>query len=150
MKSVVQLVSQATVSRSGNSDSRRLIKTGLVVYLGISKLDTETQVRQMVDKIMKLRIFPDKDSKMNLSVTDAGAEIMLISQFTLFGDLKGNNRPSFSGAAGKEEASRFFELAAKFFTESGVRVVSGYFGELMEIEQVNQGPVTIIIDTDNL
>lgn len=147
MLAVIQLVTKATVRSKENEGSLRSIGNGLVAYLGVSTNDTDQDTEKMVHKILNLRIFPDGDKKMNLSIRDVRGEIMLISQFTLLGDLKGNNRPNFMNAAGKELATIIYEKVSNQLSGQGISVTEGFFGEHMEIAQENDGPVTIIIDT---
>ena len=150
MLAVIQLVNQSSVKINGDNSTIRKIGRGLTVFLGVSINDTESDVEKLVNKLTKLRIFPDKEEKMNLSISDIAGEILLISQFTLLGDLKGNNRPDFSKAAGKELALKLYELTGQKIKELGIKIQTGYFGEHMIISQELDGPVTINLDTNNL
>lgn len=148
MRAVIQLVSKSSVQTSEDTGTENGIGYGLTVLIAASALDTEKEVEKTVDKILKLRIFPDGDKKMNLNIIDAGGEILLIPQFTLYGDLKGNNRPNFSKAAVKDKALNLFSLAETKLREKGVSIKTGFFGEHMVIKQELDGPVTIILDTE--
>lgn len=144
MKSVIQRVKQTVLKVDGKEISK--IPFGLAVYLGIKSGDTASSALAMAAKISKLRIFEDENGKMNLSVKDVGGEILLISQFTLYGDCSHGNRPSFIEAEKPEKANELYELVAKYVTESGIIVKKGVFGADMKIEQFNDGPVTIIYE----
>ncbi len=122
------------------------IESGLAVYLGIGTEDTPQQAADMAKKIAHLRIFEDENGKMNLDVLQAGGEILLISQFTLYGDCKGGNRPSFIGAARPEIAEPLYLSVAEKIREFGICVKTGVFGADMKIEQYNDGPVTILYE----
>ena len=150
MIAVVQIINSGNVSIVGDSSTRRNSQKGLIVFLGVSKSDTNSEVVKISEKLLKLRIFQDQDQKMNLDIKSVGGEILLISQFTLLGNLKGNNRPDFTNAAEKELASNLYEQFADKLTEAGVRVTKGYFGEHMKIQVDLNGPVTIILDSEKL
>lgn len=150
MIAIVQLINSGNVAILGSSDTKRDTKKGLIVFLGVSQSDTAVEVERVADKLTKLRIFPDTEKKMNLNVKDVNGEILLIPQFTLLGDVKGNNRPDFSKAAGKEPAVELFELFADKLTEAGISIKKGYFGEHMEIHVSLNGPVTIILDSEKI
>ena len=144
MKAVVQRVSQAQV-RVGNSEVSR-IGQGILVFLGIQSGDKQEQAKRLARKIADLRIFPDQNKKMNLSVKEARGEIMVVSQFTICADTKGR-RPSFTGAAGPKQAEELYNL---FIFEmahySGLKTVGGQFGAMMQVSLVNDGPVTLIME----
>ncbi|GEK90877.1 D-aminoacyl-tRNA deacylase [Alkalibacterium kapii] len=125
------------------------ISGGLVVFVGIEDDDTEDDVAYLVKKISKLRIFEDDENKMNLSVQDIGGEILSISQFTLHADTRKGNRPSFTGAAKPDYARNIYQEFNKRLTSKGINVETGQFGEHMEIDFINDGPVTILIDSKN-
>lgn len=148
MRAVIQLVSNSSVKIVGDAGPENSIGYGLTVLVAASALDTEKEAEKTIDKILKLRIFPDGDKKMNLNIIDARGEILLIPQFTLYGDLKGNNRPNFSKAAMKDNALKLFTLVETKLREKGVSVKTGFFGEHMVIKQELDGPVTIILDTE--
>lgn len=148
---VTQVVDQASVSISGEiKESLREINKGLVVFLGVSKADTENDVEKLVNKLIKLRVFPDGGEKMNLDIQTIKGEILLISQFTLLGDLKGNNRPNFFKAADKELAIKLYNIFTDKLTKAGISVKTGYFGEHMVISSSLNGPVTIIMESDKI
>ncbi|MBQ9729776.1 MAG: D-tyrosyl-tRNA(Tyr) deacylase [Clostridia bacterium] len=146
MKIVVQRVKKTTLSVDGCKISE--IPFGLTVFLGVKAGDTETNADYLMKKVAGLRIFEDENGKMNRSVQDVGGEVLLVSQFTLYGDAKKGFRPSFSLAERPERANELYEYAVKRLQEQGVCVKKGVFGADMKIEQFNDGPVTIIIDTD--
>jgi len=150
MIAVVQIINSGNVSIVGDSSNQRDSQKGLIVFLGVSKSDTNSEVIKISEKLLKLRIFQGQDQKMNLDIKSVGGEILLISQFTLLGNLKGNNRPDFANAAEKELASNLYEQFADKLTEAGVRVTKGYFGEHMKIQVDLNGPVTIILDSEKL
>lgn len=124
------------------------IASGLVVLLGISPDDGDAEVGWAADKICNLRIFEDDDGKMNRSVLDTGGEVLLVSQFTLYGDARKGRRPSFIRAAAGEEAERLYEGVAAALSRHGVTVATGEFGAMMKVSLVNDGPVTILLDSD--
>ena len=121
------------------------IGAGLLVLLGVGKNDTETAVEYMVEKILGLRIFEDADEKMNLSVQDIGGEVLVVSQFTLYGDVRRGKRPSFDAAARPEEARRLYECFVEKVRSAGLRCETGQFQAMMEVELTNSGPVTILV-----
>ena len=144
MKFVAQRVSQAslTVDAKPVSDIGR----GLVVYFGVKTGDTEQQTVKCAEKIAHLRVFEDDAGKMNLSVKDIGGEVLFVSQFTLYGDARKGNRPSFIEAERPEPADKLYLYAADKLREQGVSVKLGVFGAHMVIDQINDGPVTIIYE----
>ena len=144
MKAVVQRVSQARVSVDGQTVGA--IQTGLVVLLGIGSGDGEAEAQWMVNKIVNLRIFADDMGKFNRSLLDVGGAVLLISQFTLYGDTRKGRRPSFTEAAPPEIAEPLVERVAQLLSESGVSVACGRFQAHMLVEIHNDGPVTIILD----
>ncbi|NLM18178.1 MAG: D-tyrosyl-tRNA(Tyr) deacylase [Candidatus Riflebacteria bacterium] len=145
MKTVVQRVSNASLRVDGQLISS--ISKGLVCYLGVGKGDTEDTVKRMARKVAGLRIFSDNEGKMNLSAKDCSYEIMAVSQFTLYGDVKKGFRPSFIGAEEPEQAKLLYECFCKELESLGIqKVARGIFGADMHIEQNNSGPVTIIIE----
>ncbi len=150
MIAVTQIVDRAIVSKYGQIESQRGIKKGMLVLLGISKKDTEQEVDKLVKKLLSLRIFPDENEKINLNIHSISGEILLISQFTLLGNLKGNNRPDFGQAAGKELATKLYERFADKLTEAGIKINKGFFGEHMEIQVDLNGPITIILDSEKI
>ena len=144
MKAVIQRVKHTSLKVDGKLISE--IPFGLAVYLGVKCGDTSAQAEALAKKLSKLRIFEDENGKMNLSVSDVGGEILLISQFTLYGDCSHGNRPSFIEAERPEAANALYEYTAKILRELGMTVKTGIFGADMKIEQYNDGPVTIIYE----
>ncbi len=144
MKVVVQRVKETTLKVDGKIISK--IDKGLAVYFGVKVGDCENQVEHMAKKIANMRIFEDKNGKMNLSVKEIGGEILLISQFTLYGDASHGNRPSFIEAERPERATELYFLMQKALEKYEIPVKMGVFGADMKIEQYNDGPVTIIYE----
>ena len=145
MRAVIQRVSRAAVRVDGQTVGE--ISRGLLVLLGIGKTDLPAASDWMIDKILKLRIFADEADKMNRSVTDIAGEILVVSQFTLYGDLEKGTRPSFSEAMPPDEARKFYdEFMAKLRSATGLPVAEGRFAAMMDVELVNDGPVTIILE----
>ena len=148
MRAVIQRVSSASVTISGTVVSS--ISQGLLVLLGISSDDDQTDVDYLVRKISALRIFDDDDGVMNLSVIDIGGNIIVVSQFTLMASTKKGNRPSYVGAAGHQTAIPLYELfCERLSAATGKRVGTGEFGADMKVALVNDGPVTICMDSKN-
>lgn len=150
MRLLIQRVSRASVSVEGRIVGE--IDRGLLCFLGVREGDTEKEARWIVDKACQLRIFPDADGKMNLSVADTNGSALVVSQFTLYGDAQKGNRPSFILAARPEEANRLYELSLELFRErlGRDRVASGVFQAMMEVELVNSGPVTILLEKEKV
>jgi D-tyrosyl-tRNA(Tyr) deacylase len=146
MRAVVQRVSEASVRVEGRTVGR--IGSGLAVLLGVAPQDGEAEADYMAGKIAGLRIFADPDGRMNLSVGDCGGEVLLVSQFTLYGDCRKGRRPSFTGAAGPEEAEALYRLTARKLQERGLSVETGVFQAHMEVALVNDGPVTVLLDSE--
>lgn len=144
MKAVIQRVKQTSLSVDGKLISQ--IPFGLAVYLGVKVGDGEELCAQMAGKISRLRIFEDEDGKMNKSVIDVGGEVLLISQFTLYGDCSHGNRPGFTLAERPERANALYKKVAEELKALNVPVSTGVFGADMKIEQYNDGPVTIIYE----
>lgn len=144
MKFVAQRVASAALCVSGELVSE--IGRGLVVYLGVKAGDNEKQAEKAMEKAALLRVFEDEAGKMNLSVRDVKGEVLLVSQFTLYGDAKKGNRPSFSEAERPERADALYEHAVSYLRSLGVPVQTGVFGADMQISQHNDGPVTIIFE----
>ena len=126
------------------------IGKGLLVLLGVSKTDSEAAADYLVEKIIGLRIFEDAEEKMNLSLHDAGGAVLAVSQFTLYGDARRGKRPSFDGAARPEEAKRLYEYFVARVRATGLRCETGQFQAMMEVELINSGPVTILLDSEKL
>ncbi|HXA84291.1 MAG TPA: D-aminoacyl-tRNA deacylase [Candidatus Dormibacteraeota bacterium] len=148
MRAVVQRVSHCRVTVEGNVFGE--IGAGLLVLLGVSRTDTEAAADYLVEKIVGLRIFEDAEGKMNLSVQDAGGSVLVVSQFTLYGDVRRGKRPSFDVAARPEEAKRLYEYFVDKIRAAGLRCETGQFQAMMEVELVNSGPVTILLDSEKL
>jgi D-aminoacyl-tRNA deacylase len=147
MKVVVQRVSRANVKVNGKISGR--INRGLMLLIGIHENDDGQVMKWISDKILKLRIFEDQDGKMNRSVTDVGGGILLVSQFTLYGNVKKGTRPSFIEAAKPEKAEPLYNDMIDYFKKrSGLQIESGVFGAMMDVELVNDGPVTILIEKE--
>ena len=144
MKAVVQRVKKTTLRVDGELISE--IPFGLTVFLGVKTGDTEKEAAYIAKKVAGLRIFEDENGKMNLSVKDVGGEVLLVSQFTLYGDATKGNRPSFTLAERPEIAEPLYEYAVKELSSYGVTVKKGVFGADMKIEQNNDGPVTILLE----
>lgn len=145
MRAVVQRVSRAKVTVNGEITGE--IGVGLLVLLGVGHADTETHVQYLADKIAGLRIFEDDAGKMNRSVIDAGGSVLAVSQFTLYGDVRRGKRPSFDDAAPPEQARRLYEVFVERIRAGGLRCETGRFQEMMQVELVNEGPVTILLDS---
>ena len=126
------------------------IGAGLLVLLGVSKTDSEAAADYLVEKIIGLRIFEDAEGKMNLSVQDSGGAVLVVSQFTLYGDVRRGKRPSFDTAARPDEAKRLYEYFVGKVRAAGLHCETGQFQTMMEVELVNSGPVTIILDSEKL
>ena len=146
MRAVVQRVSRCRVTMDGNTVGE--IGLGLLVLLGVSKTDAEAAADYLVEKIIGLRIFEDAAEKMNLSVQDTGGALLVVSQFTLYGDVRRGKRPSLAGAAGPEEPTRLYEYFVGRIRAVGLRCETGQFQAMMEVELINNGPVTILLDSE--
>ena len=144
MRAVVQRVKSAELKVNGETVSE--IGNGLVVFFGVKTGDTTAQAEYLAKKIALLRIFEDENGKMNRSIKEAGGEALFVSQFTLYGDASHGNRPSFTQAARGEEAEPLYKYAAEKLRSFGVPVRMGVFGADMKIAQVNDGPVTILLE----
>ena len=145
MRAVVQRVTSARVT----VDDREVggIGHGLLVLVGIARDDGRDDVSYLVDKVLGLRLFPDDDGRMNRSVREVGGGILLVSQFTLYGDCRRGRRPSFDGAAAPRDARRVYDELVRRFRDGGDSVETGVFQAHMRVESVNDGPVTILLDT---
>ncbi|MCL5676455.1 MAG: D-aminoacyl-tRNA deacylase [Firmicutes bacterium] len=148
MRAVVQRVSRAAV-RVGGAEAG-VIGAGLLVLLGVARGDGPEDARLLADKVRGLRVFDDADGKMNLSVADVGGKVLAVSQFTLLGDARKGRRPSYSEAAPPEEAAPLFEAFVGALGETGLTVETGVFRAMMQVELVNEGPVTILLDSRRL
>ena len=146
MRAVVQRVSRAHVTLEGRVAGE--IAAGLMILLGVGRNDTSAVAASMAEKIANLRIFEDDLGKMNRSLLDVRGSALVISQFTLYGDARGQRRPSFITAAPPEQAKKLYEDFCEALRQLGVTVATGVFGEMMSVELVNEGPVTILLDSD--
>jgi D-tyrosyl-tRNA(Tyr) deacylase len=126
------------------------IERGLVVLLGVATGDTENDARWLADKVAGIRVFNDVDGKMNLALADVGGAMLVVSQFTLLGDCRRGRRPSFIDAAPPEIAEAFYEVFVEAVRKQGLPVATGRFRQHMEVELVNDGPVTLVIETDGM
>ena len=145
MRAVVQRVQQSSVKTNGEIVGR--IGQGLLVLLGVAKGDGSKDVDYLVNKILNLRIFEDEDGKMNQSLLEIGGELLAVSQFTLLADCRKGRRPSFIAAAEPEKATELYETFIERVRQKGVAVQTGRFGAMMEVALINDGPVTIIIES---
>ena len=145
MRAVVQRVSRAKVSVNNWVSGE--IGMGVLVLLGVGHADTEPDAIYLAEKIAGLRIFDDVDGKMNRSVVDVGGSVLAVSQFTLYGDVRRGKRPSFDDAAPPEQARRLYEFFIEQIQALGLRCETGRFQEMMQVELVNEGPVTILLDS---
>jgi D-aminoacyl-tRNA deacylase len=148
MRAVVQRVSRCRVTVDGKTVGE--IGLGLLVLLGVGKADAKPAADYLVEKIIGLRIFEDADGKMNLSVQDTGGAVLVVSQFTLHGDVRRGKRPSFDAAARPDEAKQLYEYFVAKVRAAGLRCETGQFQAMMEVELVNSGPVTILLDSEKL
>lgn len=148
MRAVIQRVHQAQITI--DREETRQTGRGLVVFLGVLRGDTEKQADFLAEKVYGLRIFPDENDKMNLSLPDVGGEVLVVSNFTLGTDCKKGRRPSFDMAAPPEEANALYQSFVERLRAQGVRVETGEFGAYMEVLVSNDGPVTLIIDTEKI
>ena len=148
MRAVVQRVSRASVKVGGEFTGK--IGEGLLILLGVIHVDTEADAAYLAEKIAGLRIFEDDAGKMNRSVVDVGGAVLAVSQFTLFGDVRKGKRPSFDDAARPERARELYEHLVERVRMLGLHCETGRFQEMMEVELVNQGPVTILLDSKKL
>ena len=146
MRAVIQRVSRAKVSVDGEIVGK--LGRGILILLGVSAKDTENEADYVLNKTLNLRIFEDADEKMNLSLLDTGGELLVVSQFTLYGDTRKGRRPSFIEAAAPSEANRLYEYFGREARKQIKKVETGKFQAMMNVELVNDGPVTILIDSD--
>jgi D-tyrosyl-tRNA(Tyr) deacylase len=145
MRAVVQRVSHAKVTVNGEITGE--IGPGLLVLLGVAKEDTRTDADYLAEKTIGLRVFEDADGKMNLSVADVSGALLVVSQFTLYGDARRGKRPSFDAAAPPQQARELYEYFVEKIRAAGLRCETGRFQEMMQVELVNEGPVTILLDS---
>ena len=147
---LVQRVSQATVVVKTEPERKNSIGSGMVVLLGVGRDDTEVDLNKIAAKLLKLRIFADENGKMNLDISSAKGELLLISQFTLLADTTDGNRPSFIKAADPQLARDLYQKLAQKLSQAGIPVKTGFFGDYMQIETILDGPVTIYLDSKDL
>jgi D-aminoacyl-tRNA deacylase len=145
MRAVLQRVSRASVQVDGSVVGR--IEAGWLVLLGVARGDTEADADRLAEKIVTLRAFEDDEGKMNRSVAEAAGAVLVVSQFTLLGDCRGGRRPSFIEAAAPEDAERLYRRLADGVAQLGVPVATGVFRAMMQVELVNDGPVTLLLDS---
>lgn len=145
MRAVVQRVSRASVSVGGETVAS--IGAGLLVFAAVGKDDADADADYLVDKIVNLRVFPDDAGRFDRSALDVGASLLVVSQFTLYGDARKGRRPSFTDAASPAEAQERFAGLVEWFRAAGLPVQTGRFQEMMDVELVNDGPVTLILDS---
>lgn len=148
MRAVIQRVSRAAVRVDGAVVGQ--IGVGFLVLLGITHRDGAHEAALLARKVVGLRVFEDEDGKMNLSVLDVGGRVLVVSQFTLYGDSRKGRRPSFVNAARPEQAEPLYRHFCALLAEEGIAVATGIFGAHMGVELVNDGPVTLILDTDEM
>ena len=148
MRAVLMKVKSASVRVDGETVGK--IGQGYLILLGVAIEDTEVQCQKLADKLCSLRIFDDENDKINLSLDDVGGEILVISQFTLYGNCRKGRRPEFLRAARPETAIPLYEKFVALCREKGYHVETGEFGAHMEVESVNDGPFTLVVDTDDL
>lgn len=145
MRAVVQRVAECSVTTEGRVCGK--IDRGLLVYLGVGTGDSEQDLRYLADKVVNLRIFTDSNGKMNLSVLDTGGGVLVVSQFTLYGDARQGRRPSYTGAAEPQKARSYYGRFTEAIREQGLQVETGEFAARMEVRYTNVGPVTILLDS---
>ena len=148
MRAVLTRVNSASVTIDGQLHGK--IQKGFLILLGVGPNDTETQCRYLAEKILGLRIFEDENEKMNLSISDVDGQLLVVSQFTLYGNCRKGRRPSFTDAAPPELGNAMYERFLEICGELGYPPQHGQFGADMQVESVNDGPVTLILDTDIL
>ena len=147
MRLVIQRVSKAAVYVDENEVGR--IKKGLLVFIGVGKYDNDTDLTWLINKLVNMRIFPDQTGKMNNSIADVNGSILLVSQFTLYASTKKGNRPSFVNSADPDNAKFFYNKFIAALKELSIYVETGVFGANMQIELLNDGPVTVCLDSKN-
>ena len=146
MRAVIQRVTSASVAVNG--DTVGAIQRGFLVLLGVKAGDTEKDADYMADKIVKLRIFEDENGKMNKALRDVGGSVLCVSQFTLLGDARGQNRPGFTQAESPDRADALYQRVCQRMRDQGVAVETGVFRTDMQVSLVNDGPVTILLDSE--
>lgn len=148
MRAVIQRVSRASVTV--DSEITGKIDAGLLILLGIHKDDGETEIKWLVDKVINLRIFEDADGKMNHSLLDTGGAMLVVSQFTLYGDCRKGRRPGYSNAAPPKDAKNLYQQFIAAVQQKNISTASGRFQAHMDVELVNDGPVTLLLDSSKL
>lgn len=148
MRGVVQRVKKASCTVDNKIFGK--INKGLLLFLGVGEGDEEKDLKYLVDKVLGLRIFSDENGKMNLSLEDIEGEILIISQFTLYGDVRKGKRPSFTRSCPPEEGEKYYNKFIEEVRNRGIKAETGEFGADMEIELINDGPVTILIDSEKI
>ncbi len=148
MRAILTRVKSASVTIDGQRVGE--IGKGFLILLGVGPEDTEKECRALAEKALGLRIFEDENGKMNLGLEQVGGQVMVVSQFTLYGNCRKGRRPSFTGAAGPELGNAMYERFLEICTELGYEPQHGRFGADMKVESINDGPVTLILDTDEL
>ena len=148
MRAIIQRVKEPSVSVDGKCVGR--IEAGLLIYLGVSKNDTEKDIKYIAEKAVRLRIFPDSNGQMNLSALDLQKELLLVSQFTLYGDCRKGRRPSFNQSASGEDAKKLYENAIQELKSYNLKVETGQFQAHMSVQSENDGPVTMMIDSEKI
>ncbi len=148
MRAVIQRVSRAKVSVDGEIVGE--IGAGILVLLGVSREDSEREAKYILDKTLNLRIFEDAEDKMNLSLLDINGELLVVSQFTIYGDARRGRRPSFVEAAAPEKAKQLYEFFVSEARKQIAKIETGKFQAMMDVELINDGPVTILLDSDKL
>ncbi|MCS7233135.1 MAG: D-aminoacyl-tRNA deacylase [Synergistetes bacterium] len=147
MRALIQRVKEGAVFINDKEVGR--IGKGFVILLGVGQNDTIEDLDYLIDKVVNLRVFPDMDGKMNLSLLDVGGEALVVSQFTLYADCRKGRRPSFTEAATPEKGKEMYELFINRLRERGIRVETGEFGAMMLVKIYNDGPVTIMLDSED-
>ena len=145
MRAVVQRVCSASVTVDGRTVGS--IERGLLVYVGVGRGDTDADVGYIVDKILHLRLFSDGDGKMDLSVSDMSGSVLVVSQFTLFGDCRRGRRPSYVTASDPETARQLYEAVVTRLRRDGLHVETGEFRTMMRVDSINDGPITVLLDS---
>ncbi len=148
MRAVIQRVSHASVEVDGEICGK--IGKGYLILLGVADGDSDADLKYIADKTVNLRIFEDENGKMNKSIADIGGEILVVSQFTLYGDCRKGRRPSFDSAMKPEAANKMYEEFVEYIKGNGLRVETGRFGADMKVELLNDGPVTMLLDSTKI
>jgi len=150
MRAVVQRVACGCVSLAESGEITGRISRGLLVLLGVSKHDTAEDAEYIVRKVLDMRVFDDAAGKMNLNIAEADGEILVVSQFTLYGDMRKGRRPSFDLAAAPADAEHWYQEVVRKISNAGIRCATGRFRAMMNVELVNDGPVTVLLDSGRI